>query len=116
MSETITLPKSGIVLTGEPRNGYSNERIPFAWLCINDESDGSWFAQSGLSDNDFYGTRDECVAWLDGQLLARRAALLPADALARALKSVECRMDEGTTDDGFQYLAKRVLAALGGQP
>lgn len=93
--ETITLPKSGVVLWRRdvPREVWTqsddHDTGPFRFAVARDMSDdipwraslvvvgsiGSW------QDHSWGKTRDECLAWLDDRVLSIRAALLPPGAI-----------------------------------
>lgn len=125
MSETITLPRSGLVLK-DSRYSYFRGSVGGhldAWVGYADN--GNYQAALG-AHGPKKGTRDECIAWLDARVLELRAALLPADALARALWATVLRERYGESDswdelptckkDAAVAVAHSVLAALGGQP
>jgi len=140
MAEKMTLPRSGIVLD-QARPGVWSFGVDWVVTMIRDPFVGSptdrWVAAVADEKDDFMGTRDECLAWLDARVLALRAALLPADArelIAKALDEsfnkvmsgpsceCECEDDECRPYDdlcipckaGPRYMADAVLAALGG--
>lgn len=84
MAETIALPHSGVVLTRAPQC----ERVyllphKLGWLYDGDADSSASFDRESM-----FGTRDECIAWLDARVLALRAALAPADARERVAKAL----------------------------
>lgn len=126
MSETITLPKSGVVLTRVVDFDYLREIAPGVRarvFCCDKEV--CW--QAWIGDDNFHApgrsTRDECIAWLDARVLALRAALLPADARERVEAAVLRDLSNRTrwwnsVDDDVQLeivreLSDAVLSALG---
>jgi len=121
MSETITLPRSGVVLTGNSCGDFEfqtkNDAI---WLTLHIFRDGCVAKISATRAPMHKGTRDECIAWLDLFVLETRAALLPADARERVARELFTfnRMDDwgaANDDERTEYLdgADAVLSALG---
>lgn len=115
MSETITLPRSGLPLQpfghrkwldalGHIELGHIGER----WFCK--------FLGHSLSG----ATRDAAIEFLDARVIHVRAALLPADARERVARALQDRgiICGGNEEEDRQALiaADAVLAALGGQP
>jgi len=92
MSETITLPRSGVVLTQIRKDVFTAGvnwivtmvRDPFVGSPVSDR----WMASCADEKDDLCGTRDECIAWLDARVLETRAALLPHDARERVANAI----------------------------
>jgi len=125
MSETIVLPRSGVVLAW---TGFSYEAQHGATLTklVQSTDADQWYAghPSGYDEGglEVYGTRDECISWLDSRVLELRAALMPADARERVARAL-FHADTGLCDsclpgdmmrDFWYAQADAVLAALGG--
>lgn len=119
--ETLTLPRSGIVLR---QYRLPHERMGDDWIAdvsdvrirlyLSAVRDDRWWAQVGeVTPRTEHSTEEAAIAALDSRVLALRAALLPPGALAKALRSTGLRIDDGTTDEGYRYVADAVLAALG---
>ena len=81
--ETITLPKSGLVLTWMKEwGGYELAILPGVDANLGSSSDGTWDAWIDHNDGDsLRGTQAECLAWLDVVVLELRAAMLPPGAI-----------------------------------
>lgn len=128
--ETITLPRSGVPLTPD---GFFAYESPHGAFLIDPESWGGsvdeWQARHprGFSEvgEEFVGTRDGCIEWLDARVLALRAAIMPTDAeerIARAIAGDPCNFPSAVWDNiepEDQLLMRRqaraVLAALNGR-
>ena len=123
--ETITLPKSGLVLTW--RKDWRGFDFTFCDgfdfnIASNDGRDASWLAWIGDGGHDFAGTRDECIAWLDTRVLDLRAALLPPGAIVVRDDETTREIVERVIHDeihcvcrnegGHKSFAAAVLAAL----
>ena len=120
MSDSITLPRSGIVLTKTPycHDGhkaftFDNGRI---LLILAGNRVVQCIAFSGELAN--VEEKDRALAWLDSRVLALRAALMPADArdrVARALHdSLPCACgDRVLHSQAWFPIADAVLAAIG---
>lgn len=118
MSETITLPRSGVVLKRyrlPHERGHEDDWIADAEIrirlyrgCISGDR---WWAQVGeTTPRTECGSKEAAINALDARVLALRAALLPADARERVRRvlDVPALADVDTGD-----LADAVLAALG---
>ena len=101
MSETITLPKSGIVLERSTEKGTHWRRYigPF---CVEVRDHGAdrphpkHFPRWGVSTGggwSYYDARDVAVASLDDDMLKALAALLPADARERVARAISDEAD-----------------------
>lgn len=126
MSETITLPRSGVVLTRSLVGPRGLEGVPQyetvvggVQLLIRWYSDGTVLAKCGLlASAGLRGKvgRDKSIAWLDARVLELRAALMPGDARERIARALE---DNGHlwdgTDAGYGFLADAVLKEIGGE-
>lgn len=123
MSETITLPRSGLVLTrlsptarglsagicdvGGDEHGTAYALKVFLWdpprLC----------ADFGSASYGGSTTRDALIAWLDDCACKTRAALLPADARERVARALTKILSERFPDKLIYEYADAVLQALG---
>lgn len=133
VSETIVLPRSGVVLKTVARDGNFE---PILWEGPSKarlgHSGAFWIASHmGEAAPTDLGTklddakrrvvdgdgRAKCIDWLDLRVLALRAALLPAGArevIAKALHDVRQRGERDTPISTEQYRdADAVLRALG---
>lgn len=115
MTDTITLPRSGVVLTKTTAGKYVFGKKGINWS-IDPIDETQWVAWRGYIGSGRISF-DEAVAWLDAEFLALRSALLEGarEAVARALHDVRKRNDrEGTPISAEQYRdADAVLTALG---
>lgn len=129
--ETITLPKSGVVL---PKINSCNWGMSAIGVRIQFGTDpGGYYATSGNHYVNFDGDRDAALAWLDARVLELRAALLPPGAIvvsdteetvervARAIHAENVAACDGVTEweDACESVrqftmcqARAVLAAL----
>lgn len=140
MKDTITLPRSGVVLTRLPLlTGGKKSCRGFGWLgavggAFRLKDRESWadgppeiqaiaHATSDVAHElvelRLVNARDfeQAADWLDRHLLALRAALLPADArerVARELAKFNALPFDDTYRDNFLLGADAILAALGG--
>ncbi len=106
MAETITLKKSGVVLTQDGLRDFYAVQGAVSFHDRGILRANCWTA------SETFTSRDECLAWLDARVLALRSALMPADAVERVAKWLVAH----ARCDGFgnDYDAARaVLAALG---
>jgi len=128
--ETIVLPRSGVVLTSYPC-GYSRWQLRtghYEFLVERMSVDGmqwhagEYYVTAGGArycvGHSSYRPREECIAWLDAQVLAHRAALLAGDgvreALAVAVASAIGKAPHMKPTDYDRIIADAVLAALRG--
>jgi hypothetical protein len=81
MSETITLPRSGIVLTRRGPDSWLNAEAAISLS----EWPSAWIAYFGSESQS--GPKDEMLSWLDARVLALRAALMPPDARERIARA-----------------------------
>lgn len=84
--ETITLPKSGLVLKyDQPCGEYTLRLCDDVSLNIAHvyaQNHWGWYAWVSTNDDSGEkGSRDECLAWLDARVIELRAALLPPGAI-----------------------------------
>lgn len=88
--ESVVLPKSGLVLRPTPVPSYdwlstdASERIAFRRKSAMRPAKARLFDRERIADSD-----DEALAWLDVNVLATRAALLPADLRERVAEAIE---------------------------
>jgi len=121
VADSITLPRSGLVLRTEGGRAlfFRPPGMNAAVLCPQIETlkpTATFMGESIAGDDEA-----DCIAWLDSRVLALRVALLPKDAreiVAKALHDVRKRNErEGTPISAEQYRdADAVLAALGIAP
>lgn len=117
---TITLPRSGLVLT--KKRGTERlfiARMPHMKLMLVSDPHGEW-ALARIGRDCDGGSLDECIARLDARVLELRAALLPPDArerIARALHlrrcGIICDKERPPSEEDFS-VADAVLDVLGG--
>jgi hypothetical protein len=133
MSETIVLPRSGVVLTQHPKVPYSRfiataGLVEMILECVTLDH-LNWDARicfpvtrTSRECVGAYGEKGECISWLDSRVLELRAALMPADARERVARAIyhadtglcdSCLSHDGDRDDYYAQ-ADAALAALGG--
>jgi len=121
--ETITLPKSGLVLTklGWLWN-YADFRAFVAGLQVRiyQSTDHAWCASTMGGGYTGHRTIDDAISALDAEVLALRAALMPSDARERIAKASwdfdrVCDWSEADAVESEAYYAHadNILAALG---
>jgi len=118
MPDSITLTKSGVVLTPWSDAVFCDYRLrddshEVMLRHLVGEPSRAWFFE-----DDFGGSWADCIAWLDSRVLALRAALFPPDARERVAKALaeHCGNESGTVPYPFLNMADAVLSALGIAP
>lgn len=122
-AEEIVLPRSGVRLTREARIEYGSVEFSDSTGCARIYALVSKWRAYCVDQTEDFGTRDECIAWLDARVLSLRAALLAGTEERIARWIVERNADrygrswEDTPDcqrDDARSAATDLISALTG--